>query len=103
MNQYVGIPFAKHSCWSLCQKVYAEQFGVKLPNVGDQMVLGVVDVPEPEEGCLVRVRRVQPLAEHWGVFFSGYVLHAQNPTSVAVPVKRFMQSHPDVQFLRVMQ
>ena len=103
MNQYVGIPLTEHSCWSLCQKIYRENFGVALPGVGETFSFGVVDIAEPEDWGLVRVRRVSPLSEHWGVYLSGYVVHAQAPTSVAVPVKRFAQTHPDIQYLRVLQ
>lgn len=102
MKQYVGIPFEHKSCWDLCRAVYEEQFGIQLPRIGEQPQVAFAILDGPVEGCLVRVQRIPPLAEHWGVYAAGYVLHAQMPASIMVPLGRFMQAHADVQFFRVM-
>lgn len=100
MNQYVGIPFSERPCWSLAQLVYKEQFGVRLPSAGEPAP-ETKTIPEPVDGCLVHVRRSAPLAEHWGIYHAGYVLHAQRPTSVMIPLSRFLSLHPHVEYLQV--
>lgn len=95
MKQYVGVPFSEASCWELCRRVYAEQFGIALP-APSALLEG------PVEGCLVRVVREPPLSEHWGVYCAGYVIHAQKPSSVMVPLRRFMQNYAAVQFYKVL-
>jgi len=102
MKQYVGIPFTEASCWDLCQKVYAEQYNIRLPSLrsdGDRVPC--VNLEGPEEGCLVRVVREAPLSEHWGVYIAGCVLHAQKPSSVMTPLRRFMQNHASVEFFKL--
>lgn len=101
MRQYVGIPFAQHDCWSLCREVYRNEYQIELPNLGDAVDLDVRDLLEPADGCLVRVVRRPPLAEHWGIYMAGHVLHAQRPFSVMVPLRRFREIHPKLQFFQV--
>jgi len=102
VKQYVGIPFDAAPCWELCRKVYREQYGIALPQIGEPSA-PCAELEGPVEGCLVRVVRVPPLSEHWGVYIAGYVLHAQRPASVMVPLRRFMQNHAHVNFVKVLQ
>jgi hypothetical protein len=103
MKQYVGLPFDEYPCYELCRLVYAEQYGINLPRGPFDQPVRIKALDGPVEGCLVRVIRVSPLAEHWGVFVAGHVLHSQRPSSVMVPISRFMQNHTDVVFLKVLQ
>lgn len=96
MRQYVGIPFSEAPCWELCCRIYSEQYGITLP-------AKVQHVASPVEGCLVRVRRVAPLAEHWGVYTTGHVIHAQQPSSVMVPLRRFLEHYEAVEFYEVVE
>lgn len=101
MKQYVGIPYSEQQCWDLCRTVYAEQYHIQLPLCGEPAPLFMEYLDGPVEGCLVHVIRVPPLAEHWGVYSAGHVLHAQHPSSIMVPLSRFMQNHAQVQFIKV--
>jgi hypothetical protein len=101
VRQYVGVPFDQAPCWDLCRRVYLEQFDIALPEIGGPAP-PIVAMDKPEEGCLVRVRRVAPLSEHWGIYTSGHVLHAQRPSSAMIPLRRFLQSHPHTEFFKVL-
>jgi cell wall-associated NlpC family hydrolase len=103
VKQYVGIPFEQQDCWTLCCTVYQQEFGIRLPRIGEKVSISPFLLHGPAEGCLVRVVREAPLSEHWGIYCAGYVLHAQKPSSVMVPIRRFMQNHAKVQFLKVVQ
>ena len=101
MNRYVGLAYAEHPCWRLCQLWFHNERGITLPHIGTERLVNVSVVDQPVDGCLVRVVRHAPLAEHWGVYVNGHVLHAQHPSSVLVPVHRFLAQHPNVQFFQV--
>lgn len=110
MIQYVGIPYKPMGrdqrgidCWGLVMMVYRDWFGVELPDLAVDSHRAHIDteeLPIPVDGALVRVNRY-PIADHWGIFWDGAVLHASHPSCCLVPIERFLRIHPQTSYYTV--
>lgn len=110
MRHLVGVPFQKGGrslygadCWGLVCIAYKSLYNIELPHsaLPVDAAISVQLLDGPEEGCLVRVVRQMPMAEHWGVYCAGYVLHAQHPSSAMIKISHFMRHHSRVEFMKV--
>jgi lipoprotein Spr len=120
INDYIGrVPYKFGGrdeygvdCYGLVKLVYAEQYGIELPDwLTDEMSVseksGAIntaigsgdweEIEEPVDGCFVVCYRNRA-AHHLGLYYGGGVLHCADKGPAYEPIRRFMQSYPKIVF-----
>lgn len=109
VQHLVGIPYQPWGrspratdCWGLCMMFYECVLGIVLPDMLDpEYVWGDWEfkLDEPVDYCLVKSRNSGGIADHYAVYFNGYVLSAENPHSVLVPLKEYLKRRPNSEYV----